>query len=116
MKRPSSEEYRGFTLRCAPQPTEDGRYLAFCIISHGSSPVCVDRAGVLDLPTFSDEEAAALASWCEATRWIDDLAHLQPSPRPMVRSTGMATPVHHLMPMARAARDGASHAAATGAV
>ena len=115
MKRPFSEEYRGFKLRCAPQPIEDGQFLAFCIISHGSASVVVDRAGVLDLPTFSDEESAALASWFAATRWIDDSACPQPSPRRTVRSAGMATAIHHLMPKAHPARDGPSRAAAPGA-
>lgn len=110
MKRPFSEEYRGFTLRCAPQRTENARYLAFCIISHGNSPVCVDRAGVLDLPTFSDEETAALASWRVATRWIDDSVCPQPSPQRTVRSAGMATAIHHLLPQAHT-RAGALQAA-----
>jgi|KBSMisStaDraftv2_1062788.scaffolds.fasta_scaffold1225145_2 hypothetical protein len=111
MKRPFFGEYRGFTLRCAPQPTEDARYLPFCIISHGSSHVCVDHAGVLDLPTFSDEETAALASWGAATRWIDDSIGRQVSTQRTVRSADMATAIHHLMPQANATRDGALLAA-----
>jgi len=115
MRRPYTEEYRGYTLRCAPQATEDGRFLAFCIISHGSSPVQVDRAGVLDLPSFADEETAAMASWSASTRWLEDGIGMQPSAPQVTRSAGAGVQVRHLLPKVHAARTGVLHAVAPGA-
>jgi hypothetical protein len=81
MKRPFVEQYKSFSLKCAPQETHDGRYLAFLIISHdgGQYP---DSAGLLpDLPSFGVEEDAAVASLCAALRWVDEAVLPQPHSR-----------------------------------
>jgi hypothetical protein len=82
MKRPFVEEYKGYSLKCAPQETHDGRFLAFLIISHGGGQVCPDSAGLLpDLPSFGTEEDAAVASLAAALRWVDDAMSPQPHSR-----------------------------------
>jgi hypothetical protein len=89
MKRPFVEEYKGYSLKCAPQETHDERFLAFLIISHGGQ-ACPDSAGSLpDLPSFEIEEDAALASLAAALRWIDDAVSPQPRSR---RASDIAIP------------------------
>lgn len=77
MNLPFVEKYRGYTLKCTPQPTHDEGFLAFVIITHGTEPVHVDRAAVLDLPGFELKSDAALAALGAAIRWVDAVALLQ---------------------------------------
>jgi hypothetical protein len=79
MNLPFVEKYKGYTLKCMPQPTHDEGYLAFVIITHGTEPVHVDRAAVLDLPGFELKSDAALAALSAAIRWVDDVVPLQPA-------------------------------------
>ena len=72
MKLPFVEKYKGYTLNCAPQATHDQGFLAFVIITHGTSPVHVDRAAALDLDGFAHQSEAALAALGAAIRWVDE--------------------------------------------
>jgi hypothetical protein len=82
MKRPFVEEYKDYSLKCAPQETHDGRFLAFLIISHGGGNECPDCAGLLpDLKSFRIEEDAAVASLAAALRWVDEAVTPQPRTR-----------------------------------
>jgi hypothetical protein len=79
MNLPFVEKYKGYTLKCTPQPTHDQGFLAFVIITHGTEPVHVDRAAALDLPGFELRSDAALAALSAAIRWVDDVVPLQAS-------------------------------------
>ena len=72
MKLPFVEKYKGYTLNCAPQATHDQGFLAFVIITHGSTPAHVDRAAALDLDGFAQQGEAALAALGAAIRWVDE--------------------------------------------
>jgi hypothetical protein len=74
------EQYRGYKLKCQPQMSDDGRFLAFLVISHGFDPAQIDKAAMLDLPSFSRKEEAALASRLAGTRWVDEALSYKASP------------------------------------
>lgn len=79
MNLPFVEKYKGYTLKCTPQPTHDEGFLAFLIITHGTEPVHVDRAAVLDLPGFELRSEAALAALSAAIRWVDAVVPFHPA-------------------------------------
>ncbi len=94
MKLPFIEKYKGYTLKCSPQATQDEGFLAFLVITHGAEPVQIDYAAALALPCFATESEAALAALSEAIRWVDDAATLQPARhRSARRSNSAISPV-----------------------
>ena len=63
-------EYRGFTLRCRPQPTPGGRFFAYVVILHGQDLRTI-KALSPDVPSFADHEDAVRAGLDIARRWVD---------------------------------------------
>jgi len=67
---PAQYPYRGFTLRCRPQPTPSGRFLAYVVILRGRDLRTV-KALSPNLPSFVDQVDAIRAGLDIAQRWVD---------------------------------------------
>jgi len=67
---PAQYSYRGFTLRCRPQPTPSGRFLAYVVILRGRDLRTV-KALSPNLPSFVDQVDAKRAGLDIARRWVD---------------------------------------------
>jgi hypothetical protein len=69
--RPFEDCYGEYVVRYKPQPTPDGRYLAYAIVSIDLGVVHTLGAVTPDLPSFSTQSEAADQGWGAGTRWID---------------------------------------------
>jgi two-component system response regulator QseB len=63
--------YRDHLLRCRPQPTPDGRFLAYVIIGRDVGIVHTHASVTPDLPSFARREDAAYAGLLAGQRWVD---------------------------------------------
>lgn len=63
--------YRGHLLRFQPQPTPDGRFLAYVIIARDDGFVHTQASVTPDLPRFVLREEAAHAGRLAGQRWVD---------------------------------------------
>jgi two-component system response regulator QseB len=63
--------YRDHLLRCRPQPTPDGRFLAYVIIGCDVGIVHTHASVTPDLPSFAQREDAAYAGLLAGRRWVD---------------------------------------------
>ncbi len=74
---PSFEEadfetsYRDHLLRCRPQPTPDGRFLAYVIIVRDTGVVHTRASVTPGLPSFERREDAARAGALAGRQWVD---------------------------------------------
>jgi len=68
--RPFEGGYGGYVVKFMPQPTPDGQFLAFTIVSCGVDALHTLAAVTPDLPSFATQAAAGSAGWEAATEWI----------------------------------------------
>jgi two-component system response regulator QseB len=71
--------YREHVLRCRPQPTPDGRFLAYVIIGRDIGIVHTQASVTPDLPSFARREDAACAGLLAGQHWVD--LHAEPPER-----------------------------------
>jgi hypothetical protein len=64
--------YRGFTLKCRPQPTPDGRFLAYVVVSYDYRGTHTVAAVTPDVPSFVDPTEAVSAGLAAGRQWVDD--------------------------------------------
>ncbi len=76
--RPNEDPYRGYLVKYRPQPTPEGRYLAFAIISCGRETLQTVASVMPDLPSFAIEAEAANAGWVAGMGWVDGGRRLWP--------------------------------------
>jgi hypothetical protein len=69
--RPFEGGYGGYVIKYKPQPTPEGRFLAFAIVCFGLDTLHTLASISPDLPSFSTQAAAANAGWEAAARWAD---------------------------------------------
>ena len=63
--------YRGFLLRCKPQPTPSGRYLAFVVILCNEGGLRTVGSVTAELPSFADYIDAVWAGLAAGRSWVD---------------------------------------------
>jgi hypothetical protein len=66
--------YRGYLLKCRPQPTPDERFLAYVIVSQRCRGLHTEAALTPDLPSFARPADAARAGLEAGRRWVDENA------------------------------------------
>lgn len=69
---PYVADYRGYLLKYRPQPTPDGRYLAYVIVSQRCRTIHTEAALTPDLPSYAKATDAARAGLAAGRRWVDD--------------------------------------------
>ena len=74
-QREFEDRYGGFVLSYRPQPTPEGRFLAYVIVSRHFGFVQTCAAVTPDLSSFESVEEAAQAGRYAGRRWVD--AHAQ---------------------------------------
>ena len=65
-------EYRGYVLKCRPQPTPHGRYLPYLIVWHGSLGIASSGFVPHELPAFERAGEAAERAAAAGMRWVDE--------------------------------------------
>jgi hypothetical protein len=77
-RRPAADpyivDYRGYQLKCRPQPTPDERFMAYVIVSQRCRALHTEAALTPDLPTFARQADAARAGLEAGRRWVDEHA------------------------------------------
>jgi hypothetical protein len=65
-------DYRHYLLRYKPQPTPDGRFLAYVIILRRFTRMHTEASVMPDLPSFESQLDAAQAGLQAGRHWIDE--------------------------------------------
>jgi hypothetical protein len=68
---PFESVYRHYVVRYKPQPTPDGRFLAYVIILRSMTRMHTEAALTPDGPSFASQIDAARAGLEAGKRWID---------------------------------------------
>ena len=68
---PVQYSYRGFILRCKPQPTPSGRFLAYVVILCHQRGLHTVGAVTADLPSFDEHIDAVCAGLAAGRKWVD---------------------------------------------
>jgi len=63
--------YADYILKYKPQPTPDGRYLAYAIVSCDLGVIQTIASVTPDLPSFATQDEAAGAGWAAGRKWVD---------------------------------------------
>ena len=63
--------YRGFVLRCSPQPTPSGRFVAYVVILCHQRGLHTVGAVTADLPSFGEHIDAVCAGLAAGRHWVD---------------------------------------------
>jgi hypothetical protein len=64
--------YAGYLLKCRPQPTPDGRFLAYVIVATHHFGVRAVQALSPDLPSFATPSDAAQHGLRAGKCWVDE--------------------------------------------